>query len=207
VVTTTTVLLVVGGYVLFVAFVLAVMTAAKRGDEAMDREQASRHAGPAAWQGQLLARQGEPPRVEALPAYDALGRLAGDVRGALGAKRIAVMVSDPEDPGTGTVVASLGAPELLGSRVRISTDFASGSPGPEEARVLGIGHEGRPRVPWRFARVPIATEQNVLGVVAVASRRPRAFTSRDVTFLERLAGRVAHQLDDERGPGATGASA
>jgi hypothetical protein len=201
----TTILLVVAGYVLFVIFILAVMTAAKRGDEAMEAS-----LGPVeqrAWEGQALARPGDPPQVEALPAYDALGRLAGDVRGALGAKRIAVMVSDPEDPGTGTVVASLGAPELLGSRVRISTDAASGSPGPEEARVLGIGHEGLPRVPWRFARAPIAIEENVLGVVTVASRRPRAFTRRDVTFLERLAGRVAHQLDDERGPGTTGASA
>jgi GAF domain len=190
----TTVLLVIGGYVVFVACVLAVLTAAKRADEAMEQEPGP---SPEAREAAEPARSPSPPPVEALPAYDALGRLAGDVRGALGAKRIAVVVSDPGDPGSGTVVASLGAPELLGSHVRISTDPASGAPGPDEARILGIGHDGRPRVPWRFARVPMAAHGHVVGVVAVAARRPRAFTRRDITFLERLAGRAAYQLDDD----------
>lgn len=188
----TTLLLVLVGYVAFVVCVLCILTAAKRADEAMERTQ---RAAPGDWAADVPpAADGAPP-VETLPAYDALGRLAGDVRGALGAKRIAVVVSDPGDPGSGTVVASLGAPELLGSHVRISTDPASGAPGPDEARILGIGREGRPRVPWRFARVPMATHGNVVGMVAVASRRPRAFTRRDITFLERLAGRAARQLE------------
>jgi hypothetical protein len=189
----TTLLLVLGGYLVFVACVLAILTAAKRADEAMERSAPS----PGAWLPDAPAPAAGAPPVEALPAYDALGRLAGDVRGALGAKRIAVVVSDPGDPGSGTVVASLGAPELLGSHVRISTDPASGAPGPDDAWILGIGAEGRPRVPWRFARVPMAAGDNVVGVVSVAARRPRAFTRRDMTFLERLADRAARQLEGE----------
>jgi hypothetical protein len=172
------------GYVAVAALAIAMLRAAKRADEARDGVLAAvldeaLVAAPA-WEDSTSA-----PAVHVLPEHGPLGGLAGDVRGALGVDRVAIVVSDPDAPGMGVVAACCGSPDLLGGRVPLVTVPATGA--------LNVGG-----LPWHFARVPIRGASGVLGTVIVAGRRGGPFAARDLAFLERLARRAASRLDHGR---------
>jgi len=71
-----------------------------------------------------------------------------------------------------------------------------------EAAALGFGPAGEQETPWALAHVPIARYGEVLGAVVVASHRPRTFTERELSFIERLARRDARDFDRRRGRAA-----
>ena len=183
-----TLALVAAGYLLFLAFVLALLTAAKRGDQVLAQQYANLHD----------------PTARALPGHLPLAAVATAVHERLGAERIAVVVSDPDDPASGTVCAALGAPELLGSRVLVETAPAVGLLQPPQAEALGLAvAPGGDDSPWAFAHVPLIGSAAVSGAVTVAARRPVAFGEHDIDAIERLARDGARHFDRRRRPRAT----
>lgn len=163
-------------YLIFLLLVLAVLTVAKRADEATERH--------------VLALGGA---VETFPDHAALGRVAAEICNALEAERVSVVLTDPGEPGIGVVRACLGAPGLLGSRVPLEPRSSTGVLGAAEAAVLGLAAEaGSPA--WRFAHVPIAGAGQVVGAVTAASRS-RTFADTDLTLIEHVARRAARPFD------------
>src|SRR3712207_9209828 len=85
-------------YVALVAFVIAILASAKRGDEAMEESKPAIRvfAGPAhPGRGPVTA---EAP-VDALPGHEELGDLAAHLGHMLGAERVSVVVGDDVDSG------------------------------------------------------------------------------------------------------------
>lgn len=113
-----------------------------------------------------------------------LGRLALDVRDALGVERVAVVMHERAAPGHGVIVACCGCPELVGSRLHVDGGFGWG-PG-AESRFLVEPHEH-----WSVVSVPVAGPTGIAGTVAVATRRRRGISSLEVGLLERMAVRAA----------------
>jgi len=140
--------------------------------------------------------RGAPAVVEVRGTSDSVCRLAEDVLGALRVERVAVVMWDPERPGTGVVEACCGRPELVGSRVPVTGGFGWGT-GPESSFLI----EDRFDAPaWSVVSVPIPTDDGVAGTVAVATSRDRGLGARDVLLLERLSSRAAAHSDRRQAP-------
>jgi hypothetical protein len=80
------------------------------------------------------------------------------------------------------VAACCGRPELVGARIEVSGGYRWG-------RESGFLVE--PGGPWSAVSVPIPGPGGAAGTVAVATRRRRGLTARDVELLDRLARRAA----------------
>jgi GAF domain-containing protein len=170
------VILIGSGYLVFVAFVVALLRASKLADKDMARQ----------------------VRAE-LPAELSLDRVVAQVHRAFEADHVTVVVADPEEPAMGRIEACLGAPSLVGRRIPVERTPATGVVGAPQAERLGLAPERQAGKPWRFAHVPIAGEGETLGTVTVA-RRSRAFDGRDLEFIEHLARSGAHQFDRRSSP-------
>jgi hypothetical protein len=188
----TTLLLILLGYAIIVAFSLALLTAARRSDEAVHGPLATEGIWPTA----DVHRPAPAPPVESLPGHDALAQLAADVQGALGVERVAVVVSDPGEPATGVLSARLGAPGPLGDRVPVAPEPATGIPSGPDVALLGVSDEVGSELPWRFARAPIPGDEAPRGTLTVAARRPREFSERELEFLDVLARRAGPRVDE-----------
>jgi hypothetical protein len=169
----TTIALVVMGYLVFLGFVLSLLAAAKRGDEA-------------------LGRSG--PSVEVLRDREPLGRIAADVHHLLGAERVTVIVGEGEHRESGLVAACFGAPGLLGARIPVAAETSAGVLHPEEAAALGLAGG----TSWSFAHIPLDGPEGVSGAITVATRRPNAFTPGELGRIERLARRGAPEFERRR---------
>jgi hypothetical protein len=182
-----------GAWLGFVVFILSVLTAAKRSDEALESAMAAERKRPA-WQaqGQAMPMDVSPTVVHATD--ELFGRLAADVRGALGVERVAVVLHDQGKLDNAVVQASCGRPDLVGSRVPGGGGFGWGA-GRDSSFLLERADSGRP---WSVVSVPIMAGDDVAGTVAVATRRPRGLSARDVELLERLSRRASAH----RGPPA-----
>jgi hypothetical protein len=168
-----TLALIVVAWLLVLGFVLAILTAAKLGDESMAlADGAMTRPGPA---GASL--------IEMLPDEEALGQLVGEVAIALGAERVVVMIADAGEPSTGVVAACLGTPGLVGRRVPMPTEPAT-----------GVVED------WNFAQIPLHGRVAAAGAVAVAALEPRSFTPRDLGFVEQLARSQLRRFDRRRIP-------
>jgi GAF domain-containing protein len=137
------------------------------------------------------------PTAETLPAQGFLGRFADDLADLLAVDRVTVAMTDPARPDTGVIAACLGAPGVLGRHVPLPTEPATGYKSADEAVALGLGEDGR-ELPWSYAHVPIAASGELLGAVTVVSRRPRAFSERELVGVERLARRRVPEFDRRR---------
>jgi hypothetical protein len=167
-----TLAIIVAVWLAVLAIVLAILTAAKLGDEAM------------IW-SDLMARPepaGAEP-IEMLPDGEALGQFAGEVAIALGAERVVVVIGDDVEASTGVVAACLGTPGLVGRRVPLPTELAT-----------GVVED------WNFAQIPLTGDLEAKGVVAVAAPEPHAFTDRDLGFVEALARSQLRLFDRRRVP-------
>jgi hypothetical protein len=183
-----TIALLAAGYLAFLTFILALLTMAKRGDQAASRQYSTLPA----------------PTARALPGHQPLAHVATAVHERLGAERITVVVSDPDDPASGTVCATLGAPELLGSRVPVEKAVSVGLLQSPQAEALGLAVAPDPDdSPWAFAHVPLTGTAAVAGAVTVAARRAVAFGEHDIDAIERLARDGARHFDRRRRPRAT----
>jgi hypothetical protein len=181
------------GYALALAFVLRLLAAATRDEEPMLACGPERSV---PYDGLALVH---PAPVEMLPAHVPLGRLAVELRDSLDVERVSVVVSDPRVPGTGVVGACLGAPGLLGSRIPVVDEAATGLLNASEATAVGLGDGHEDGAPWTYAHVPIAgTDDELLGAVTVATRRFRQFGERDLRTVERVARERAPQFDRRR---------
>jgi hypothetical protein len=171
-------LAVLAAYAIALGFVLHLLAAARRREDARTR----------------LRVVPAPAGADVLGPHPELGRLAATVQDTLAAEQVTVVVSDDAEPGTGVVAACVGAPGLLGNRVRVLAEPVSGFLTPGEAGALGLAGEE----PWAFAHLPIAGPLEPLGAVTVASRRPGAFGRRELRTLERLAREQAPEFDRRR---------
>jgi hypothetical protein len=104
-----TLALIIVGWLLLLALLMAILTAAKLGDEAMKRPDP---AGAS--------------RIEMLPDDTGFGQFAGEVAIELGAERVIVVIGDPAEPSTGVVAACLGTPGLVGRRLPMPSEPAHG---------------------------------------------------------------------------------
>jgi GAF domain len=181
------------GYAITLAFVLHLLGAARR------REKAMTPTAPAAPRPRRLRRpQGmtrRAPTTMVLGADPDLGRLAAAVHDTLDVKRVAVVVTDADKPGTGVVAACLGVPGLLGNRLPLVAEPATGLLTSGEVADLGFGDSDHGEEPWAFAQLPITGTDDVLGAVTVASQRDREFDDADLRVLERLAREQAPRFD------------
>ena len=177
-----TMLLLLGSaYLAFLMLLLALLTVASRADDQAER--------------QFAAVRGT---VAALPDHAALARVAAEVCETLQAERVAVVLSDPDEPHTGVIRACLGAPGLLGSRVPVEPTPATGVLGAPDAPTLGLAQPAESEA-WTYAHVPIAGPDDVLGTVT-AARRSRAFAQADLALIEHVARRGARPFDRRRRP-------
>lgn len=133
----------------------------------------------------------EPEPADVRATGELVGRLAEDVLGVLGVERVAVVMHDPNRPGSGTVEACCGRPELVGTTVPVTGGFGWGA-GPESAFLVADQPDG---AGWEVVSVPIAVDAGLTGTVAVATRRSRGLTASDVQLLERLGTRAARHSD------------
>jgi hypothetical protein len=113
------------------------------------------------------------------------GRLAADALGALGVERAAVVLAEPG--GTAVIAACCGRPELVGARTEASGGFGWG-PGPESRFLIDDDDA------WSVVSVPIPGADGPAGTVAVATRRRRGLTTRDVELLDRLTARAVRDM-------------
>ena len=180
------------GYAILLAFALHLLAAARR------REELAVLPRPAAAAPRRLQRHEAEQRLAAtLPGEDGadLGRLAAAVHDTLQIERVAVVVSDRDDPRTGVVAACLGVPGLLGNRVPVLSQPAAGLLGPGEVADLGLGDDAPDEEPWAFAQLPIMGTREPLGALTVASRRGREFDGAELRALERLAREEVPRFD------------
>ncbi len=146
--------------------------------------------------GATRARRGEPTPTDVQATGALVCRLAEDVLGALGVERVAVVMHDPDAPGTGIVEACCGRPELVGTTVPVTGGFGWGV-GPESRFLI----EDRFDAPaWAVVSVPIPAADGIAGTVAVATSRERGLAARDVELLERLSRRASSHSDRRSEP-------
>jgi hypothetical protein len=158
------------GYGALMVLVLSLLTASRRSD-------AASHA-----------------PVEVIAGYDALGRLAAELRDTLRADRVAVIVAEPDRGEEWRVAACAGAPGLLGSRLPVASRPASRTIGAEEASALGLTGDGC----WTYAHVPLVGPSGTAGAVMVASRRELPFSRGELGLIERLARTSAPEFERRR---------
>lgn len=146
--------------------------------------------------GATRGRRREPKPADVQATGELVCRLAEDVLGALGVERVAIVMHDPDAPGTGVVEACCGRPELVGTKVPVTGGFGWGT-GPESRFLI----EDRFDAPaWAVVSVPIAAGDGIAGTVAVATSRERGLAARDVELLERLSRRAASHSDRRNEP-------
>jgi hypothetical protein len=178
-------------YAITLAFALHLLAAARR------REAALRGARPAApgAPAQRLRVAARRAAARTLREHPDLGRLAVAVHDTLEAERVAVVISDADEPGTGVVAACFGVTGMLGNRVPVVAEPATGLLSADEVAELGLGDGDPDEEPWAVAQLPIAGADELLGALAVASRRERVFDASDLRLLERLAREGAPRFD------------
>jgi hypothetical protein len=196
----TTVALILVIYIALVASALALLNAAKRGDEAMDRAVADELA---SWSDPAPAhpyrgrvRWATP--VEILPDHEMLGGVAAEVRAVLGVEQVTVALADGQYRDTGIVGACINAPGLLGERVPIEAMADTGFLPPEEAEDLGLTGDTPGGASWTYAHVPLHGPAGVSGAVTVTARRMLPFTTGEIRQIERVARRGAPQFERRR---------
>ena len=168
------------GYAATLAFVLHLLGDARRREEVA--------GGPD--KVAAVAPRADAPPVLAVTGQAGLEVLAADVHEALDVDRVAVVVSDDEEPGIGRVGACFGSPKHLGSRIDLIPVPVTGPMSPFGAAALGIGDADERAGVWTFAHVPITGHGELLGAVTVAACDDREFTEDDLTALERIARRA-----------------
>jgi GAF domain-containing protein len=164
-----------------VLLALSVVKAVSREDEALAAE-----IGRAAGEG-----------APAPAPDDALTALAAELRWALGAERVTVVLADPYEPAGGRVRACAGAPGLVGRRVRMATTPRTGVVRPAEAAGFGLADADACPAAWTFAHVPLDGDGRLVGAITAASRS-RTFTDDDLTVIERVARNRARPFDRRR---------
>jgi hypothetical protein len=169
-------------YLAVLILVLALLKAAKSADEAEERA--------AVRELPLWATQPVPPErrravIEASGEW--LARRMADAHAALNVERIAVVLRDPADRRTWVVEACVGVRGLCGTAMTGRTPGAVG---------LLVGRESGPGRPWSVASAPIAVDGDVVGEVAVATRRAWGLRGHDDELLERLAALLARHARD-----------
>jgi hypothetical protein len=172
-----TILLITGGWAGVLLFTCSLLTVARRSDDA-----ALRH----------YQRD-----IDALRADRSLADVARQVHWALGAERVTVVLAESHEPATGKVGACVGAPGLVGSRVRVGAARGTGVVRPVDA--LGLGLAGGDVCPaaWTFAHVPLSGNGHLVGAVTAASRS-RTFTDEDLAVIERVARNRGRPFDRRR---------
>ena len=146
--------------------------------------------------GATRGRRQEPKPTDVQATGELVCRLAEDVLGALGVERVAVVMHDPDAPGTGMVEACCGRPELVGTTVPVTGGFGWGV-GPESRFLI----EDRFDAPaWAVVSVPIQAADGIAGTVAVATSLERGLAARDVELLERLSRRASSHSDRRSEP-------
>jgi hypothetical protein len=135
-----------------------------------------------------------PGAVETLPGHGFLGRLAEDVRDALGVDRVTIALADPDEPGMGIVGACTGEPDVLGHHAPLITEPGTGYKSAAEAAALGLCEDADER-PWSFAHVPIDNDGDVPAVITLVARRARPFGPRDLGYVAQLARRRVPDFD------------
>ena len=182
-------------YAITLAFVLHLLAASKRREEATVLPESA----PANRRRFQRARIVAPPQAAAMPeAHPDLGRLATTVGDTLDVERVAIVLSDVDEPGTGVVAACYGVPRLLGHRVPVLSEPATGLLTAAELAELGLRDGDPDEELWAVAQLPITGTDELLGALAVASRSEREFTGDDLCVLERLAREGAPQFDRRR---------
>ena len=169
------------GYAATLAFALHLLAAARRGEQANGALDEAAGTVPSAALAPVA------PLVGAVAAHPELKQLAADVQDALDVDRVAVVVSDDEEPGVGRVGACFGSRKPLGSRIDLIPVPVTGPMSPFGAAALGIGDADERADAWTFAHLPITGTGELLGAVTVAACGERDFTVHDLTVLERLA--------------------
>jgi hypothetical protein len=183
-------LLLLAAYAATLAFALHLLAEARRREDAL----------LAAWptQAERAGREEGTAPTRAVTGHPALERLAADVHETLDVDRVAVVVSDDDEPGVGRVEACFGPPRLLGSRVELLPVPVTGPMSPFGATALGIAGADEHANAWTFAHVPITGSGELLGAVTVAALGEREFTDDDLTVLERLARSGVPRFDRRR---------
>jgi hypothetical protein len=171
-------LAVLAAYAIALGFVLHLLVAARRCEEARGR----------------LRAVPDPPAAAVLGAHAGLGRLVATVQDTLAAEQVTVVVTDDAEPGTGVVAACVGAPGLLGNRVRVLPEPVSAFLTAGEAAALGLAGQE----PWAFVHLPIPGPLEPAGALTVAARRAGVFGRGDLRMLERLAREGAPEFDRRR---------
>ena len=182
-------------YAITLAFALHLLAAARRREAAL---RGARPAAPGAPAPRRLPVAKRLPAARTLREHPDLGRLAVTVHDTLEAERVAVVLSDADAPGTGVVAACFGVRGMLGSRVPVLAEPATGLLSADEVAELGLGDGDPDDEPWAVAQLPIAGGDELLGALAVASRRKREFDASDLRVLERLAREGAPRFDRRR---------
>jgi hypothetical protein len=179
-------------YAITLAFALHLLAAARRREAAL---RGARPAAAGAHAPQRLRVAARRAAARTLREHPDLGRLAVAVHDTLEAERVAVVISDADEPGTGVVAACFGVTGMLGSRVPVVAEPATGLLSADEVAELGLGDGDPDEEPWAVAQLPIAGADELLGALAVASRRERVFDASDLRLLERLAREGAPRFD------------
>lgn len=190
----TTVAMILLVYAGLVIFGLALLNAAGRGGDSMERavEGAFALPGPP-HPGRDGLRTALP--VEVLDDDDGFGRLAAQVRDRLAVERVTVIVAEDSSADMGIVAACLGAPGQLGQRIPLVDTPSTGLLTPDEAAALSLTGATPGGASWSYAHVPLDGPDGVRGAVMVAARRVLAFSSGEMTQIERLARRGAPRFE------------
>ena len=186
----------VAAWLLLAVAVMALLTAAKHGDQAMERAAADElrvMPGPA-HPSRSPVRWSTP--VDMLPDHEELAQVAAQVRQILGVERVSVILAD--DDRSGHVAACVNAPGLVGARVPVEPKRATGMLDGDEAAALGLIGETPGGASWTYAHVPLHGPDGVTGAISVAARRVLAFTSGEMKLIERLARRGAPEFERRR---------
>ena len=184
-------LMLLAGYAVTLGFVLHLLAEARRREEALLAGQ------PTVIEPEADRAPAAPPAL-AVAAHPPLERLVADVHETLDVDRVAVVVSDDDEPGVGHVQACFGPPKLLGSRVEVLPMPVRGPTTPFGATALGLAGADEGDSAWTFAHVPITDSEGLLGAVTVAALGEREFTEDDLTVLERLARSRVPRFDRRR---------
>jgi hypothetical protein len=190
----TTVAIVVGVYLLFVCFVLSILTVAKRADKSAEltaRERGAARAGPGHGTG----------RVYVLPDHEQLGEFVAQVSDQLQADQVTVIVGDEDSnsTGLGIVGACLGPPGMLGTRLSLVPHAQTGVVTSLAERRAASG-EG---IPTAYIRLPLEGTDGIVGAITIAAPRSEGFTHSELKRVERLARHGAPEFERRQRPRKT----
>ncbi len=188
-------LLLVCGYFAVLVLVLALLTAAKRGDEAMaDAVPEIRILPGGSHPGRGPVRWSQ--TVDVLPGHEELGDLADRIRHMLGVEQICVVVGD--EHASGLVAACIDAPGRLGARTPVGRRAVTGLLDRDEAAAYGLHGETPGGASWSYAHVPLHGPDGLTGAIDVAARRVLPFSSGELRLIERLARRGTPRFERRR---------